>query len=543
VSLLADIQAWVKSKDMNERALTPAQIFNTGLDDWYDTQTSSGITMTAEAAMQSAIGACVRLLADDISSLPLDVFRKVGGDSVEMETPDWLARPSGALWDTPASLVSDMVVSLGTDGNVFLLATPNVWDIARIDVLDPASVDIREQNGNIIYRVNGKRDFNETNIVHIPWIRLPGQLRGINVVTASKDSSGLELAAREWAGRFFGNGATLGGLIETPTRLSKEEMAELRKQFAMRHQGRRKSHLLGVLSGGAKYNATSLKPQEAELKPLWAHVLEEAARIFHIPPHLLASQDPGGSSYSSVEQRSIEYVQHAVVSFTTRIERPLSRLVAGDDTFVKLNVNGLLRGDFQTRAQGYRALLESRVITKETVRALEDLPKDDTEVGYLDTPNNQTRDFRTEDARALVLAGYDPAAVLEVVGLPAMPYVGAAAAPPQQDAGRTVLEFGDVKVGDETLAGLIAAQQAQGEAIRKTETSLEQRLTAFERRIVAAMTAKPEPEPFQPKQTEVVRDDRGRIVSVIERQGDRTVRRVIERDANGSFITMREVAA
>lgn len=392
MSVLDRFKTWLRPTA--ERAITPQMLFSTGLDDILAGESAAGIRVNTGLAMQAAIGACVRLLADDISTLPVDTFRKVGEGSVPIPKPAWLDSPSGRRWDTSASFISDIVVSLGTDGNAFLLATPDVDDVRRIEVLDPSRVEVKERNGNIVYAIEGGREGTDMNVVHIPWLRLPGQLRGIDIVEASKETSGLELAAREWAARFFGSGATVGGVIQYPpgtVRPSAEEVVEMRKDFAMRHAGRRKSHAFGILFGGATYNPMTLKPQEAELQPLWRHVLEEAARIYHIPPHLLGSQDPGGSSYSSVEQRSIEYVIHGVTTFTTRIERTLSRLIPGDDTFLRLNVNGLLRGDIKSRAEWYGIALDKKVMRRSEVRQLEDLPPDPEADAYLETPNNNAK--------------------------------------------------------------------------------------------------------------------------------------------------------
>ena len=371
-----------------ERAITPQQLFSTGLDELYSSESATGIRVTTDLAMQAAIGACVRLLADDISTLPVDVFRQVGKRKEEIEKPDWMARPSGRLWDTWTNHISDDVVSLGTDGNAFILAQPHFMALETLRVLDPEGIDILD-GPQLRYRIEGGATLDETEVIHIPWVRLPGTLRGISPVAASKESIGLELAAREWASRFFGNGATVGGVIKHPGKPSKEELDELRKQFAIKHQGRRKSWAFGVLTGGAELVPTALKPAEADLEPLWRQVLEAACRIYHIPTHLVASQDPGAAARSSVEERGIAYVRHAVRPFVRRLEPIYSALIPGDDTFVRFNLNGLMQGNADARAQVYNLMLQGKTMTREEVRDLEDLPYDG-DLGYLETPNNNS---------------------------------------------------------------------------------------------------------------------------------------------------------
>jgi HK97 family phage portal protein len=288
------------------RAVTPEQLWGGS----WESLTSAGVEVTVETAMRAAMGACVRLLADDIASLPIDAYRRSGKDRLPIDPPGWLLSPTGRRWDTTVSHIGDAVVSLLTDGNLFVEASPHTYTPVYLSVLDPRKVDIKVgPRGGVSYAINGRVTLTDVEIMHVPWLRLPGSVRGLNMVDAAKESTGLELAAREWAGAFFKNGATLGGVILLPqgvARPSKEEIAQMREDFDKRHKGVSKSWLLGILTGGATIHQGSISPGDAALEPRWRHVLKEAARFYHIPPHLLASQDPGGSSYSSVEHRSID---------------------------------------------------------------------------------------------------------------------------------------------------------------------------------------------------------------------------------------------
>ncbi len=531
-----------------ERTITPQQLFSTGQDGWYDLDTGAGIRVSTELAMQAAIGACVRLLADDISTLPIDVFRKVGEDSVPLPLPDWLDRPSGRMWDTSSTFISDFVVSLGTDGNAFLLCTPSVFDIRRIEVLDPSTVELIERDGTLVYKVNGK-EHGEGNIVHTPWVRLPGKLRGIDIVTASRESSALELAAREWAGRFFGHGATVGGVLQFPgAKPTKEEADELRKQFAMRHQGRRKSHAFGILFGGATYNPMTIKPQEAELGPLWRHVLEEACRIYHIPPHLLSSQDPGGSSFSSVEQRSIEYVMHGVRGFVVRIERTLSRLIEGEDTFVRINVNGLMRGDFKTRVEAYGVLLDKKVVKRSEVRALEDLRPIPEADDWLETPNNNPKaeaapDMPDDMGRSMTVNVNDaPVTVSPELRIDSV-IVSDQAVERIADASTTGIAAGIAVLGSEMASGadrLADTFTASLTRVEQTARSLAAEVAAVKERQAAAEER--ERLRSQPVNFDIRRDEHGRTSEVFVRQGEKVTRKRIRHDESGRVIGVMEEA-
>jgi HK97 family phage portal protein len=391
-NLLASLDRFGQRWVADQRAITPTQLFGTGLDDWYAGNTSAGIQVTAEAAMRAAQGACIGLIADDIASLPVDFYMELAEAKVPMpEEPGWYDQPGTSRWDTWPDHISQVVISLLSDGNAFVQGIPDTMSPAILDVLDPGTVAVRKENGAKQYVVQGAQaPYGDAEIMHIPWRRMPGKLRGLNPVESAKETTGLELAAREWASRFFSNGATLGGLIQVPAGvpMTKDGIAALREQFANQHVGKRKAFAFGVLTGGAEWIQNTVTPQDSALAPLWRQVLEEAARIYHIPPHLLASQESGASSYASVEHRSIEYVQHAIVPVVRRLEVAYSRLVPGPETYLKFNVNALLRGDIKTRAEAYSFFLQNKVLQPSYVAQLEDFPPDQAAPGWLETPNN-----------------------------------------------------------------------------------------------------------------------------------------------------------
>jgi len=506
-----------------ERALTESQKWARDIS-WGPM--AAGVVVTAEKAMESAIGACVRLLADDISSLPVDVYRTVNGITQESNRPSWLEYPTGRRWDTFQAHVSDIVVSLLSDGNAYTECAPDSFSPRYFRVKDPEPMSIEVRNGALIYR-NGVDEWTEVTMAHIPWVRMPGALKGLSPFDASRDTSGLELAARQWAGAFFKNGGTLGNVIMHPGKPSQEEVDVMRESFNKRHQGVDNAWDLGIITGGASLQQGTVKPAEAALEPLWKHVLEEAARLYHIPPHLLGSQDPGGSSYASVEQRSIEYVQHAIVPVTTRLEATYNRFL-GSGRYLKFNTNALLRGDIKSRASWYQMALTNKVMMPSEVRDKEDLPFDPANTGYLQTPNNNAPEGTQAE-------GDDPqAASITISDVQLRDEAGALLSQRVTEA---------IVAGQEQAAADLA--QMHTDILAKTESEVEA-LRAEARELQAALAAEREAQRLAellPVDRKVMRDDQGRLSGVIERKGDRVVRKVIERDADGRVITVREVSA
>ena len=385
-----------------------------------------------------------------------------------------------------------------------------------------------DNDGAIIFKGPGGIRLTEMQMAYIPWIRMPGTIRGLSVLDASRESTGLELAARQWASAFFANGGTLGTIVKHPGKPSAEEMDILRSSFEKRHAGSASAFKMGILTGGADIVDGTIKPQEASLEPLWKHVLEEAARLFHIPPHLLGSQETGTSSYASVEQKSIEYVQHAVVPVTTRIEAAYGRFL-GRDRFIKLNTNALMRADIKTRAEWYTVALQNKVMLREEVRAKEDLPSLGP-LGWLETPNNNA----AEEPADVEEAPDDEAASITISDVELRDEAAALLTERVTEA---------VVVGREQAAGDIA--QMHTDILSKTDRDMAE-LREQLRTLQADAEARREAErvaSLAPVSRKVIRDENGRISGVIEQQGERMVRKVIERDERGAVITVTEVAA
>jgi HK97 family phage portal protein len=486
VGLVDSLRGFLSSLDARiideHRALTPAQVWGAGLDDWYAGNTAAGVQVTTEAAMRAAVGACVRLIADDISGLPVDFLQRQGDARVPIGTePSWYERPSTDRWSTWPDHISQVVVSILSDGSAFIPGLPNAIDPEFLDVLDPGTVSVVREQGRKKYRV-GIAEYDDATLMHIPWLTMPGKLRGLNPVESSKESTGLELAARTWASSFFANGATIGGLIKTPAgaAMSKESIEALQSTFANRHVGQRKAFAFGILTGGADWVQNTVTPQDAALAPLWRQVLEEAARIYHVPPHLLASQESGASSYASVEHRSIEYVQHAVVHVVRRLESAYSRLLPGSDTFVRFNVNALLRGDIKTRYEAYKLATEMKMAKPSYFAALEDFPPDQAIEGWLETPNNNSPDAdpepEPEAERSLPMPVEDPVPVV------IHNHIGERAEPSR-----------DLTVNVHQPDMARAADQVEALAVRAEERAAlaEERAIRAEERIAALMATPP----------------------------------------------------
>jgi HK97 family phage portal protein len=376
---------------VHERGLTSEDMWGPSADMWRDA-VAAGERVDSDTAMRSiAVQAAVRLLVNDIGSLPTDALRKEGEGRRVISLPAWVEDPNpldpNETWEDH---IKQVVYAMTTTGHNFTRCHPNRFHVEGVEVLDPTKVDIKPFRGNVIYDVQGEGALSPAEIVSIPWLLAPGKKRGMNPIEAAKQGIGIALASDQFVGSYFGDGTVLSGVIEYPLGVdpTDEQVAGLVKSFKKKHAGSRKSHAVGALTGGATYKPFEVSNRDAQLLELRDQIVEEVARLFGIPPHMLGSQKPGAVGYASVEQRSIDYVTHAVLPIVSRIEKGYSRLLRGQQTYLKFNVNGLLRGDLAARAAFYESMLNAKVLRRDEVRTFEDLPFDAEGVGYLETPNN-----------------------------------------------------------------------------------------------------------------------------------------------------------
>lgn len=362
-------------------------------------KTSSGASVTVESAMRvSAMWRCVNLLMDDVSTQPVDVVDTDGSYRRRLPKPDWMRRPDPNDRNlTFQRHLAQAVFSVLTDGNIFTEAFPSTLpnEVAAIRAREPGKVVVRRDP------VAGEVQFVERGlvqtwreIVHIPLVVPPGKDRGLNPVDAAREGLGTGLASQEWSNRFFSNGATLSGYIEHPGNPLEPELERMQSAFARRHQGTRKSHAFGVLTGGAKWHPLSATPKDSMLIELWQWVVEDTARFFGIPPFKVGSTAPGAVAYASTTNARIDYAQGPVLSLTRKLEAGYSRLLP-DGQEMRIDLNGLMRGDVEARFRAYGVGLDKKVYTRDEVRAWEDLSPADAAAGldsdnggFLESPNN-----------------------------------------------------------------------------------------------------------------------------------------------------------
>ena len=212
-------------------------------------------------------------------------------------------------------------------------------------------------------------------------------------IAQAREAVGLSLATEEYGAKFFGNGARPGGVLEHPGILKDPE--KLRESWNKVYQGTRNSHKVAVLEEGMKYHTIGIAPEDAQFLETRKYQVNEICRIFRVPPHLVG--DLERATFSNIEHQSIEFVQHTIRPWLVRWEQAISRSLLDEKErllyFAKFNVDGLMRGDYKSRMEGYAVGRQNGWLSANDIRGLEDLPPIPKEQGgdvYLVNGNMMT---------------------------------------------------------------------------------------------------------------------------------------------------------
>ena len=387
-----------------------------------DRPSLTGVRVNDETALRlSAVYASVRLIADTISTLPVDQFFREDGQRIPFRPRErWVDQPSLTL--TRTTFYQQVMLSLLLDGNAFVLITrADGGQVEDMQVLDPTNVQVRP-NG---FQLSDGTMLSRQEVLHITEMLLPGKMRGTSRIEQAKESLGLGIALQEYASTFFGNGAFPGVVIEIPGEPTLEQRQEIQATWENAHKGTRRAHKPVVMMNGAKVEPVTVNPSDSQLLDQRRFAIEECCRLFRIPPFMLGVTE-SGMSFASVEQQMLFYAEHTVRPYVEMLEAAFSRVLLNERSFIKFNLNAIVRADLTTRTEAYSKALLAGYMSVNDVRALEDMRDvedgDQFRVPLQNIPLTDAglvaSNQKATAAASLIVAGYTPQSVAEFLGLP-----------------------------------------------------------------------------------------------------------------------------
>ena len=358
---------------------------------------SAGKRVNERSAMQmTAVYSCVRILSEAVASLPIHVYKynESGGKEKALDHPLYFL-----LHDEPNSEMTSfafretLMTHLLLWGNAYAQIIRNgKGEVIGLYPLMPDRMKVdRDENGHLYYEYWLTNEDAPTmkgssvilqprEVLHIPGLGFDG-LVGYSPIAMAKNAIGLAIAAEEYGSKFYANGAAPSGVLEHPGTL--KDPTRVRESWQATFGGSSNSNKVAVLEEGMKYTPISINPSEAQFLETRKFQINEIARIFRVPPHMVGDLEK--SSFSNIEQQSLEFVKYTLDPWVSRWEQNMMRslLTLEEKTtyFIKFNVDGLLRGDYQSRMNGYAIGRQNGWMSANDIRELENLDRIPAELG------------------------------------------------------------------------------------------------------------------------------------------------------------------
>jgi HK97 family phage portal protein len=358
---------------------------------------TAGKSVNERSSMQiTAVYACVRILAESIAGLPVHLYQYQDSGSKKESLDHPLYR---LLHDEPNPEMTSFVFreTLMTHlllwGNAYAQIIRNgKGQVVALYPLMPNRMSVdRDSSGKLYYQYqmqdsdahtgkSGTVTLKPSDVLHVPGLGFDG-LVGYSPIAMAKNAIGLAIATEEFGAKFFANGAAPSGVLEHPGTI--KDPSRVREAWQSQFGGSANSGKVAVLEEGMKYTPISISPNEAQFLETRKFQIDEIARIFRVPPHMVGDLEK--SSFSNIEQQSLEFVKYTLEPWIVRWEQSLNRALLTETEkatyFVKFNVDGLLRGDYQSRMTGYATARQNGWMSANDIRELENLDRIPPELG------------------------------------------------------------------------------------------------------------------------------------------------------------------
>jgi len=351
----------------------------------------TGIAITEDSAMRlSAVFGAVRVISETIASLPWMVKQDFEGS-----TRNAAAHPINQLIHSPNGMMTDFnfrescQAHLCLHGNAYIAIKRNeAGQPVSLIPVHPDRVKVKVYKDEKFYTIDdGKETFDDTEMIHIVGLSFDG-IVGKSVIEAARESIGLGLAADQFGGSFFGNGANVSAVLTHPGRLSDEAYKRLMASWQRRYSGLDNAHKTAILEEGMNLQKVSISPQESQFLETRKFGVEDIARFFRIPLAYLGSLE-NSSTRANIEEQGIQFQRNTILPWVKRWEAEFNRKLFpnGNDYYIRFNMDGLLRGDISSRYSSYATARQWGWLSVNDIRKFEGLDNIDNGDTYLQPLN------------------------------------------------------------------------------------------------------------------------------------------------------------
>ncbi len=365
-----------------EAPTTPGPLDNS----WYRSAgfvTQSGVIISPESILFANTAlACVRVISRSIAALPCKTYRRLPrGKMEDRANPLW-----SVLHDKPNDHMTAfefwqllMVHVLLWGGFYAEIVSGNGRLVDQLLPMNPSRVRVRKLvTGEIVYEYtepNGQpKTFLAGSVFHVQGLSVDGVI-GLQPAELAREVIGLALSAQGYAANLFKNDARPGGLLTTDQPMQQEARQQMAQSWKNAHAGMGDHHEIAVLSGGLQFKTVSLNARESQMIESRKFQAVEIATFFGVQPHKVGLLDR--ATFSNIEHQSIEFVQDTVtpwlVSIEQRISFSLIAPAAQNETFVEFLIEGMLRGDSQTRGEVQNIRILNGSLSPNEARAIENM--------------------------------------------------------------------------------------------------------------------------------------------------------------------------
>ena len=351
---------------------------------WLPFRSAAGIHVTEEKAFTlSVFFACIKVIAEDLSKLPWEVFQWSPDGMTKTRRRNYVeyllsSRPN---YETSSFNFRHTVVEHALAwGNFYaereidlLGRTVALWQIEP-DRVQPMRDEVTLE---MFYRVTnrgaGYVDIPASQMFHVPGFSFDGRI-GVPAMTYMAETLGEGIGMRDYSSAFFANDATPGGVLSTEQQLKQDTYERLRSDWSAQHRGARNAHKVGILEQGLKWMAMGTNNQHAQFIESRAFNIADILRFFRVPPHKV--QHLQDASYNNIAELERAYAQDAIAPWAKKVEEEADAKLFGENRsrlFTRINMDELTRGDLKTRYEAYHIGRQGGWLNANEVRRREDM--------------------------------------------------------------------------------------------------------------------------------------------------------------------------